>query len=83
MIVCIEVREFVDYYILDKLARRTGKLDIVGDETPAPVAASPECLHLAELPLERFEAKTGRPGGVQFAEERTEGFEFGLAFGGA
>ena len=83
MIVCIEVRKLMDDDILDKLARRTGKLDIVGDETPAPVAASPECLHLAELPLERFEAKTGRPEGVQSAEERTEGFKLGFACGGA
>ena len=61
---------FMGDHVFDKVTGRTGELGVVGDVAVAPVAASPERLHPADLPRDPILSHTSRPRCVQFAEVR-------------
>ena len=64
---------FMGDHVFDKVTGRTGELGVVGDVAVAPVAASPERLHPADLPRDPILSHTSRPRCVQFAEVRRGG----------
>ena len=74
---------FMGNDVFDQIAGRTGEFGVVGDVAVAPMAATPERLHLADLPRDPVLAHTSRPRCVQFAEERPQDFQFGFRHRGA